>query len=182
MSTIEHEGHNPDETRNYFTGDHWSIPSDIELAPEAAEAFKQQLLESGWTMEEIDDNFLVEGFQEALNNAIAHGNLEVASQTSASEKPLSVVAAEKFKLLREQDTDWNKQATVDLVLSPSRIEVTISDEGNGFDWRKSRERRDAEGELIPSGNGRTIMEQGYKIYYNEKGNSITLIRDKNAQQ
>jgi hypothetical protein len=67
MSTIEHEGHNPDETRNYFTGDHWSIPSDIELAPEAAEAFKQQLLESGWTMEEIDDNFLVEGFQEALN-------------------------------------------------------------------------------------------------------------------
>lgn len=82
--------------------------------------------------------------REFLNNAIIHGN--------------------RF--------DTNKKATVSLEIHPESIELHISDEGCGFDWRTTRIPADS---TATSGRGLAIGAQFTShMAFNDCGNQVTL--------
>ena len=61
-------------------------------------------------------------------------------------------------------------------ITEEQLEVTVRDEGEGFDWRNQKE---SEGLEKTSGKGTTFIKTFFDSYqYNDKGNEITLIRKK----
>ncbi|WP_237559985.1 ATP-binding protein [Desulfohalovibrio reitneri] len=85
---------------------------------------------------------LVLGLREALVNAVLHGNGRGAEE----------------------------RVTCELLLDGDRLEVLVADSGEGFDWRRERERPEP---LSESGRGLHILRHCYdEVVFNEKGNEV----------
>ncbi|MFO7903745.1 MAG: ATP-binding protein [Pirellulaceae bacterium] len=92
--------------------------------------------------------------EEALVNAIKHGNRKDAS------KSVDVVC-------------W---------LKPDRIQIQITDEGSGFDPGLVPDPTDDEHLEIPSGRGMMLMRCFMtSLEYNPKGNSVTMEKVRGAE-
>jgi serine/threonine-protein kinase RsbW len=89
------------------------------------------------------------GFEEAVTNAIAHGN----------------------------GGDPSKAAAIDLAVGESKIEITIQDEGPGFDAASVEDPRADKNLLKESGRGvmliRSFMDE---VHYNDAGNRVRLVK------
>lgn len=93
-------------------------------------------------------------FEEAMVNAIKHGNRKDASK--------SVQVACRLKL--------------------DRIEIQITDEGSGFDPDLVPDPTDDENLEIPSGRGMMLMRCFMTaLQYNQKGNSVTMEKVRGAE-
>ncbi|HUI69716.1 MAG TPA: response regulator [Spirochaetia bacterium] len=113
------------------------------------------------------------GIEEMLTNAIEHGNLGITFE----EKSQAIREGRLEQLVAERAAEAERAGRRVFIasrLTSDQFEVTIRDEGSGFDWR-------ALPELIPENllafNGRGIFLT--KIYYdevvyNEIGNEVTL--------
>ncbi len=113
------------------------------------------------------------GIEEMITNAIEHGNLGI----SFEEKSRAIRDGELAELIRartEEARRAGRRVFVTSRLTPAVFEVTIRDEGKGFDWRTLPA-------VVPENllafNGRGIFLT--KIYfddveYNEAGNQVTL--------
>ena len=113
------------------------------------------------------------GLSELLVNAIEHGNLDITYQ-------------EKSKLL--ETGDWNaeiekrlqneryKERLVEILFQriENQIDITITDQGNGFDWKKYLS-NDADKGSDMHGRGIAVAAAiGFSnLSYNEKGNQVT---------
>lgn len=115
----------------------------------------------------------VVGISEILINAIEHGNLGISYE-------------EKSKL--QQDNKWipeierrlnlpeniHKHVDVYFKRSETEIMIKVSDQGDGFDWRKYQE-LDQKNKLGTHGRG-IVMAKNLvfnKIEFSEKGNEVT---------
>jgi len=113
------------------------------------------------------------GIEEMLTNAIEHGNLGITFE----EKSQAIKEGRLEQLVAERAAGAERagrRVFITSRLDPERFEVTIRDEGNGFDWRSLPA-------VVPENllafNGRGIFLT--KIYfddveYNEIGNEVTL--------
>jgi len=127
----------------------------------------QQLLDA------VDSRWLLHfgtALDEALSNAILHGNLEITSQQRFSPE------YEQLLLQRQNSFPFQRRK----VLVTARFEntaayVTIADEGPGFDHRKVPDPTDLANLDKPYGRG-VMMIRAYMdvVQYNEAGNSITM--------
>ena len=74
---------------------------------------------------------------------------------------------------REESVVAEKKVTLEYTLTPTRSSFHITDEGEGFDWRNTRDATDARNLLKPHGRGilmaRAVTDQ---LVYNEKGNEV----------
>lgn len=112
--------------------------------------------------------------EEALLNAVYHGNLEVSSE-------LRVNGDDAFhKLARERRTQApyeSRRVKVTARLTPKEARFVILDQGPGFDVTKLPDPTDPEFLERPSGRGvllmRTFMDE---ISYNATGNRVTLVK------
>ncbi len=112
--------------------------------------------------------------EEALLNAVYHGNLEVSSD-------LRLNGDDAFhKLARERRSlapYAARRVKVTARLTPSEARFVILDEGPGFDVTKLPDPTDPEFLERPSGRGvllmRTFMDE---IRYNPTGNRVTLVK------
>ena len=96
------------------------------------------------------DTFAVRtGFEEAVTNAIAHGNAG----------------------------DANRAAAIDLAVGESKVEITIEDEGPGFDAARLEDPTVEKNLLKESGRGvmliRSFMDE---VHYNGEGNRVRLVK------
>lgn len=116
--------------------------------------------------------------RELLINAMEHGNFGITFE----EKSEALINGTYIQILidRQKNSLYSKkQITVVYSLTPEKIEVTITDEGNGFDHKKILERTTDEEFNGTLSNGRGIaLSKKFldSIVYNEKGNSVHIIK------
>ena len=99
-----------------------------------------------------DDIFAVHlTFEEAFLNAVKHGN----------------------------KMDPTKKVKIDYSVSPEKVEITITDEGEGFEPESVEDPRFGKGLYEPGGRGLLLMNSYMDIVkYNEYGNSVHMVRYK----
>ncbi len=112
--------------------------------------------------------------EEALVNAIYHGNLEVSSAVHA-EGPAAFYQLGETR--RQQAPYRDRRVHVSLRLSRDEAVFVVRDEGPGFDPATLPDPRDLPNLDKTSGRGmlliRTFMDE---VAFNDKGNQITLVK------
>jgi len=120
------------------------------------------------------------GIEEVITNAIEHGNLGI----SFEEKSKAIQEGRLAELIADKGRESNaagRAVRITSCLSPEMFEITIRDDGSGFDWRTLPA---VEPENLLAFNGRGIFLT--KIYfdeviYNDSGNEVTLRKHKSPR-
>ncbi len=112
--------------------------------------------------------------EEALLNAIIHGNLEVSSE-------LRERGDDSFEQLIEERCSsalyGHRQVTVDCRLTRESATFVITDEGPGFDVRSVPDPTDPDYLERPCGRGMLLMRSFMdEVRYSDRGNSVTLVK------
>jgi len=112
--------------------------------------------------------------EEALLNAIIHGNLEVSSE-------LRERGDDSFEQLIEERCSsalyGHRQVTVDCRLTREFATFVITDEGPGFDVRSVPDPTDPDYLERPCGRGLLLMRSFMdEVRYSDRGNSVTLVK------
>jgi ABC-type nitrate/sulfonate/bicarbonate transport system substrate-binding protein len=121
--------------------------------------------------------------REMLINAIEHGNLNI----SFDEKTELQATGDYLQFLIERQKEpkyTNKFVTIEFIVNPELISFRITDEGSGFDHKKMLQRKKDDKEIQSLSHGRgIIMTRNFFdiVEYNEKGNSIYLVKYFNKQ-
>lgn len=154
-----------------FRGDEWVLPTDITIVERASDEFEKRLKQANWS----DENLEI-GFREILINAITHGNLGIR-KPNKEDIDLSELAREKEILERPA-----KRVFVKFHIDAERLEITVRDEGNGFDYSNVASPISVENLSVPSGRGIYLTRQYFdELKFNDKGNEITMIKYKNKK-
>ena len=113
--------------------------------------------------------------EEALCNAIIHGNLEVSSELrTRDDNSYSDQIEQRSRTAPYAD----RRVTIDVRLDFNAAVFTIRDEGPGFDISSLPDPHNPENLLRPSGRGLTLMHAFLdEVTHNEKGNEVTLRMD-----
>jgi len=124
-----------------------TIPSDTSEARRIQEEIEQQIASLKATEQEIFSVRLA--LEEALVNAIKHGN----------------------------QMDRSKQVRVSYRLTLDRLEVQITDEGNGFDPEDVPDPTAVENLERPCGRGLMLMRHYMtEVVYNSRGNAVSMTK------
>lgn len=110
--------------------------------------------------------------EEALINAMIHGNLEVSSELRLQEDG----SYEKLIAARRRNPFYgDRKVTVGVDVNYERVQFTVEDEGPGFDMNHLPDPSSDERICVPSGRGilmmRTLMDE---VVYNSRGNRVEL--------
>ncbi|PHS26836.1 MAG: response regulator receiver protein [Methylophaga sp.] len=100
---------------------------------------------------------VITGLTELMVNAVEHGNLAISYEEKSiylSQGALNQEIERRLMLARYKD----RYATVHFQLSESLIEVTIEDQGDGFDWEQYME-FDSARLMDPNGRGIAIANK-----------------------
>jgi len=153
----------------YFKGNQWELPTDIDLVNKASEELERRLIEAGWG----DDAYpLVTSFSEALINAIVHGNLEIKEKSETESWREAALRVQKEK-------PSTKKVFVILNVTPEEVAINIRDEGNGFAVKEIIDPTSNDGISKTSGRGFLFMHQDFdSVEHNEKGNEVTMKKTK----
>ena len=135
------------------------VPTRLEWVGKAAEFLRTRAEQCGVCDETRGGNLLMV-LHEALTNAIVHGNLGISSQ-------LKELGGDVFaRALAERSADpafSHREVTVSFDYDGERCQISVADEGAGFDWQKylaaaaANDDEDAEPNLALSGRGMIIM-------------------------
>ena len=112
--------------------------------------------------------------EEALLNALYHGNLEVSSDLKERDPNLFEETARQ----RCQEEPYrNRRIFIDALVSREQARFTIRDEGPGFNPKSLPDPTDPANLEKPSGRGILLMRSFMdEIHFNEHGNQVTLIK------
>ena len=117
------------------------------------------------------------GIEEMLTNAIEHGNLGI----NFKEKNKAIENGNFGELLDSKVHEGNnryKKVFVYSQLSKDKLQITIRDEGNGFDWR-AIVNSFPNNFLTYNGRGIFLTKIFYdEVIFNEQGNEVTIIKKK----
>jgi serine/threonine-protein kinase RsbW len=134
-----------------MVNDHWTwssrheVPSDTAATTPVIDALLSRLQDAQWNQRDIFGVHLA--VEEALVNAIKHGNLE----------------------------DPAKCVQVEYRLSDDRVEIRIADEGKGFDLAAVPDPTAADQLELPTGRGIMLMKSFMsEVEYNAVGNAVRM--------
>jgi anti-sigma regulatory factor (Ser/Thr protein kinase) len=112
--------------------------------------------------------------EEALRNALFHGNLEIRSEEREGDGDVYRTLIESR---RGSDTYRQRHLYVRAKFSPGEATFTIQDDGPGFDPHSLPDPTDPENLDKVSGRGlllmRTFMDS---VSYNDRGNQVTMVK------
>lgn len=144
-----------------------------------AELLSSKLVSGLWRSCGHDEVFSVKlCLREILVNAIEHGNLAI----SYDEKTAAQASGRYLELVqnRQRDPRFARRAVeVEYRLSARRAAYRITDQGDGFDHRRLMQKTidEVNAENVLHGRGLLItMDQMDRIRYNDRGNSVLLIK------
>ena len=158
----------------------YSIPTAELDAGVIADYLARFLLNAHFCSKEEYHQFYV-AFMETLINAIEHGNLELPSSIKGTDFA-QFAQFEELRETRMADPHFNtRKVNISFMYSPQRFSLTITDEGKGFDWKSFAIHDGPPDMLNTQSHGRGFMLIHHiidEVFFNEAGNSITLIRSK----
>lgn len=153
---------------------HLRLPNELELVGETVQRVQEMLGDSGLCdqRERIRVGVAV---NEALVNAMIHGNLGISSE-------LRERADGSYERLREARTNEapyaDRRVHVGIRMDDRRAVIEIRDEGLGFDTSNVPDPRDPENLLRCSGRGILMMQSFVdEVRFNATGNSVTLVKE-----
>ena len=117
------------------------------------------------------------GLQEAIINAIEHGNLEIDFKTKSLLKKKNGNYWDHVIDRCNKEYLEKRKIKVQYYLSPDHVKYIITDEGKGFEWEHYITTL-PDGNLINNyhGVGLTMLQDIFNVSFNEKGNEITMIK------
>ena len=123
------------------------IPSKLDAAQEAENKLLEEVAKHAYSEESI---FAIKlAVEEALNNAVKHGN----------------------------GFDSNKTISLTFRVGPGEAVVTITDQGNGFDPETLADPTAEENLHKPTGRGIMLMRAYMdEVRFNEKGNQVHMVK------
>lgn len=144
---------------------------------ELISAVVAELQEIGQASGAFEDQHLTQigvALEEALTNAMIHGNLEISSELRARDDD----SYEQMILARQTTEPYcNRRIRVCCRFTCAEVKFVISDEGLGFDVASVPDPRDPENFLKPSGRGMLLIRSFMDyVGHNVLGNEITLIK------
>lgn len=125
--------------------------------------------------EEGTEDLVCLGLEEALRNAVHHGNLELSSELREMEddEVYNQAMEERRRTLPYRD----RKVYVRVSVTSDGAKFVVRDEGPGFDPSKLPDPTDPDRLEAVCGRGvwlmRSLMDE---VTYNEKGNEVTLIK------
>ena len=116
--------------------------------------------------------------EEALLNALYHGNLEVSSKL----KELPDQSFYDLALRRQTELPYSaRRIAVQFEITQNKAQFVIRDEGQGFNLKSLPDPTDSENITRPSGRGVMLMHAFMdEVHFNERGNEVTLIKKKTS--
>lgn len=139
-----------------------------------------EIAESVGALTERDQMSVGLALEEALTNAVVHGNLEVSSKLRDLDDN-SFEDAIAFNL--EQPHFSERRVDVTARFSETEASFVIGDQGPGFDVNQLPDPTDDEHLTLTHGRGvflmRSFMDQ---VVYNNAGNQVTLVKRKTAEE
>ena len=151
------------------------LPNEEDLIPGLVEFLQDRIC---YRYPDCDENLLMQvgiALQEAIRNAMHHGNLEVGSELRQES---SVVYNAKVEERLENAEYSSRRVTVEAVLDGEVCRCSVRDEGPGFDPASVPDPTNPENLLKTSGRGlyliTTFMDS---VEYNDSGNEIVMTRD-----
>ncbi len=125
-----------------------------------------------------DVSYLRVCLREIIINAIEHGNLGITfeEKTDAMNKENYM----EFILKRQQAPGCkDKKVTLEYSITPLKAVYKITDEGNGFDYKKqfAQIQNEVKEKMLPHGRGISMAVSVFdEIRYNNKGNQVMLVK------
>jgi CheY-like chemotaxis protein/anti-sigma regulatory factor (Ser/Thr protein kinase) len=152
---------------------HFSLGNDAEFIPPFIN-YVQQLLCNTGLCDEAGVIRVCIALEEALRNAIFHGNLELTSEQRDGDGAVyQALVNERLKTLPYA----KRQLHVTVSLTPEAATFVVRDEGPGFDPSNLPDPTDPANLEKVSGRGlllmRTFMDE---VTYNADGNEVTMIK------
>jgi CheY-like chemotaxis protein/anti-sigma regulatory factor (Ser/Thr protein kinase) len=121
------------------------------------------------------------GIEEAITNAVEHGNLGITfdeKSAAIQEGRLAALIADKGR----KSDEAGRAVRIASRLSPELFEISIQDDGEGFDWR-TLPTVEPENLLVFNGRGIFLTKIYFdEVIYNEAGNAVTLRKRKPQQK
>lgn len=153
----------------------FELKNDRALVPPAVSYLQQCALEMG-ICDDRDRTRLGVALEEALLNAVIHGNLEVGSELRGHDDE----AYERLIALRQQTPKFKqRRVTVHAIFENDIGKFIIRDQGPGFNPELLPDPTDPENLLKASGRGVMLMRAFMgSIEYNDRGNEVTLTKAK----
>jgi CheY-like chemotaxis protein/anti-sigma regulatory factor (Ser/Thr protein kinase) len=156
---------------------HFVIPSNIDLIDGVSNYITERAVEYG--VISYNQKFYIQlAIDEAISNAILHGNLHI-KELEADADNAGKTREELYRLRCSQPDYAAKKVYVDAVVNTGRLEVAVTDEGQGFDYSLLPDPTDDVNVFDYHGRGifviRNIMDN---VKFSHKGNRITLIKNK----
>lgn len=151
----------------------FEIPNDSTLIPQAV-AYVQNVLDGFHLCDDRDRVRIGVAVEEALVNAMVHGNLGVSSELrERGDDSFSRLCDER----RSQAPYCDRKITLDLQAHTDELTLVIRDEGDGFDVEALPDPTDVENLGRCSGRGillmRTFLDE---VRFNETGNEVTMVK------
>ena len=172
-SSQEYRHHSELMQRAIVRTESYEIENDVNLLLSLSRHL-QQALADAWGIDRSDRLRIGTAFEEALLNALYHGNLGVKSELK------EIDHGEFYKQANERriSLPWSdRRIRVQVRVTSQEMEVSIRDEGSGFDPSKLPDPTDPENLDRPSGRGVMLMRAFMdEVRYNATGNEVTLVR------
>jgi CheY-like chemotaxis protein/anti-sigma regulatory factor (Ser/Thr protein kinase) len=151
----------------------FTLGNDADMIPSLIN-YVQSVVASMGLCDDADAIRVCIALEEAMRNAIFHGNLELTSEQREGDSTIYQ------QLIDERNTVApyrNRQLAITVDVTPTRGTFTIRDQGPGFDPKKLPDPTDPANLERVSGRGlllmRTFMDE---VEFNDTGNQVTMIK------
>ncbi len=156
------------------------LPNDFSLVLPVV----KNLVFNTLPIEEKKKYQVILGLNEIINNAIEHGNLGI----SFEEKRKALIASNFYKTVWQRaNREPFKNRVVNIICKifpqVKKVEYTVTDEGEGFDWKTLPDPKNKENVLTRSGRGITIAKYAFEeVTFNDRGNSVRMVYHTHRKQ
>jgi diguanylate cyclase (GGDEF)-like protein/PAS domain S-box-containing protein len=155
----------------------FELGNDVDLLPPLLEFLQDEMIQLGrWDSAELMRTTIA--VDEALRNALYHGNLEVSSDLRQESDRLY------HELARQRSTEdpyQDRRVRLMVAHGEDHSRFEIHDEGPGFDTSRVDRPIEPEDLLRPSGRGLLLMRSFMdSVVFNQAGNAVTLIKRRNG--
>jgi CheY-like chemotaxis protein len=153
---------------------HYLLENDLSLIAALIARFQDEMQQFG-VCDEAGAMQVATALDEALTNAMIHGNLEISSGLRAIDNGEPYVNAIKERQVAAPYRD--RHVSVSAKISRREVEYSIRDEGPGFDVSSVPDPSDECNLENICGRGIFLINAFMDdVRYNEKGNEITMIK------
>jgi CheY-like chemotaxis protein/anti-sigma regulatory factor (Ser/Thr protein kinase) len=156
-----------------------SLENDDTLIPSVIARLERPIIELD-LFDEGERMQIAMALDEALTNAIIHGNLEVSSDLRQVDDGKQYV--EMIAVRKNQSPYRERRVSVRLEAFPDEARFMICDEGPGFDPKSLVDPTDPENLEKAGGRGLLLINAFMdSVEHNEKGNGITMVKRKESE-